>query len=210
MKRALNNHYRNSNIEHTHRIQQTNTKPFHDISRHIIYVLQFTLYSVIRNRHNAVALTKPIPNNNKAFDVFRFVVISNDIHLTDLTAYRIRKIESICRYGRKSRFLHFKIDQFHEKSFNSTKTFHFSMQTKKFNLEIGLFLKEIKSFIQQDNVIDDETIKLLTETIWAVNKLQCTARFHENDAHSENNFFFELENDHFQFRRHIVCRLCLV
>lgn len=77
-------------------------------------------------------------------------------------------------------------------------------------MEIGLFLKEIKSFIQQTNVIDDETIKLLTETILAVNQLQCRAQFDENNANNENNFFFELENDHFQFRRHIVCRLCLV
>lgn len=84
------------------------------------------------------------------------------------------------------------------------------MQTNKFNLEIGLFLKEIKSFIQQGHGIDNETIKLLTETIFAINQLQCTAQFHENDADSENIFFFELENDHFQFRRHIVCRLCLV
>lgn len=84
------------------------------------------------------------------------------------------------------------------------------MQTKKFNLEIGLFLKEIKSFMQKDNVIDDETTKLLTETILAINQLQCTAQFHENDADSDNNFFFDLENDHFQFRRHIVCCLCLV
>lgn len=85
------------------------------------------------------------------------------------------------------------------------------MQTKKFNLEIGLFLKEIKSFVQQDNVIDDETIKLLAETVLAIDQLQCVTKFRENDAaDSENNFFFELENDYFQFRRHIVCRLCLV
>lgn len=112
--------------------------------------------------------------------------------------------------GEKVSFNDLKLIIRNGKPFNSTAIFHSSMQTKKFNLEIGLFLKEIKSFIQQDNVIDDETIKLLTETILAVNQLQCSAHFHENDADTENNFFFELENDHFQFRRHIVCRLCLV
>lgn len=77
-------------------------------------------------------------------------------------------------------------------------------------MEIGLFLRELNSFIEHDNEIDDETIKLLTETFLSMNKLQCAAIFRESIADDDNNFFMNLDDEHFQFRRHIVCCLCHV
>lgn len=84
------------------------------------------------------------------------------------------------------------------------------MQLKHFNLEIGLFLKEIKSCIADDNEINDETVKLIAETMSSMDKLLCRAKFHESLPDNENDFFFDLNNEHFQFRRHIVCCLCHV
>lgn len=95
------------------------------------------------------------------------------------------------------------------------KIFHFLfvftilLQIKKFNLEIASFVKELNSYIENVNEINDETEKLMIETIESVNKLQKKAQFCEISS-NESGLVNNLNNDVFECRRCIVCRLCSV
>lgn len=84
------------------------------------------------------------------------------------------------------------------------------MQIKKFNLELALFVKELQSYTDNVNETDDETTKLLMETILAVDKLQATSKNHETSLTNENQFVHCLNEEIFKVRRHIICCLCHV
>lgn len=84
------------------------------------------------------------------------------------------------------------------------------MQIKKFNLELALFVKELHSYINDGDEVDDETTALLMETIIAVDKLQANSKHCEKSTSNENQFVQNLNEDIFECRRHIVCRVCHV
>lgn len=77
-------------------------------------------------------------------------------------------------------------------------------------MEVVLFVKELNSYIENVNEIDDEAIKLLVETIISVNKLQINSKFRDVSSTDESSFVNNLNGDVFECRRYIVCRLCSV
>lgn len=83
-------------------------------------------------------------------------------------------------------------------------------QIKKFNLELCLFAKELNSYTETVNEIDDETTKLLIEIILAVDHLQASSKNHKKLASNENQFISYLDEGIFKVRRCIVCHLCHV
>lgn len=83
-------------------------------------------------------------------------------------------------------------------------------QIKKLKLEVALFVRELNSYINDVNEIDDEAIKLLMETIISVNKLQTNSKFCVTSPCDESAFVYEFNDDIFMFRRYIVCCLCHV
>lgn len=87
---------------------------------------------------------------------------------------------------------------------------NFILQIKKFNLELALFVKELHSHTENVNEIDDETTKLLIETILAVDKLQATSKIYETSSTNDNQFLNCLNEEIFKIRRHIICCLCHV
>lgn len=58
--------------------------------------------------------------------------------------------------------------------------------------------------------MDDETIKLLIETTVAINKLQIDSKFRETLDEDENKYTIDLNNEIFDCRRYIICRICHV
>lgn len=84
------------------------------------------------------------------------------------------------------------------------------LQIKKLNLELALFVKEVNGYIENVNEIDENTVKLLTDAIISVNKLQINSKLSEKTSSSENGFVENLNGDIFQFRRYIICSLCHV
>lgn len=80
----------------------------------------------------------------------------------------------------------------------------------EFNINVASFVKELDAHIQNVNTIDDETIKLLTKTILAINKLEKHSNFREISPAHEINFVYNLDDDIFDCRRYIVCYLCHV
>lgn len=84
-----------------------------------------------------------------------------------------------------------------------------SLQIKKLNLDIAVFVDELNSHLENGNEINDETIKLLTESVSSINKLQKFAQFRETLS-NERGFVESLDNELFEYRHCIVCRLCSV
>lgn len=75
-------------------------------------------------------------------------------------------------------------------------------------MEIGLFVKELYSFAENVNEIDDETIKMLSEVILAVDKLTSTAQFRGTPTSHTVDFVQNFNDEHLECRRYIFCRLC--
>lgn len=84
------------------------------------------------------------------------------------------------------------------------------LQIKQFKLEVALFARELNSYIENVNEIDDEATQLLVKTIISVNKLQINSNFRDASCVVESGFVNNLNGDVFECRRYIVCRLCSV
>lgn len=77
-------------------------------------------------------------------------------------------------------------------------------------MELALFAKELHSYTENVNEIDDETTQLLSETILGLSKLQIGSKYRETPITNVNQFVTNLNNEIFKCRRYIVCRLCQV
>lgn len=73
-----------------------------------------------------------------------------------------------------------------------------------------MFVKELHSYAENVNEMNDETMKLLTETVLGINKLQVDSKFRESSTIHESSFVNNLNDDVFKCRRFIVCCLCHV
>lgn len=89
-------------------------------------------------------------------------------------------------------------------------TLLFFLQIEQFNLELAVFVKELHFYMKNVNKFNDETIKYLAEIISGVGKLQTASKHCEKSTPDGNRFVQELNEDIFEFRRHIVCRCCHV
>lgn len=77
--------------------------------------------------------------------------------------------------------------------------------------EITAFLRNLNLFIRDENLlITDTTVGLLEETILAIDRLVTSAEISSYSGNNGSEFVFQLDKDHFELRRHIMCRLCLV
>lgn len=87
---------------------------------------------------------------------------------------------------------------------------YFVLQIKKFNLELVLFQKDLDSYIQNSNETDNETTKLMNTIILGLDRLQHNSKFRDQHTFNENQFAHDLNDEIFERRRIIVCRLCSV
>lgn len=77
--------------------------------------------------------------------------------------------------------------------------------------EITAFLRNLNLFIGDENLlISGTTVGLLEETILAIDRLVTSAEISSHSGNNGSDFVFQLDKDHFELRRHIMCRLCLV
>lgn len=75
---------------------------------------------------------------------------------------------------------------------------------------MALFAKELHSYTENVNEIDDETTQLLSETILTLSKLQIGSKYRETPFTNVNQFVTNLNDEVFKCRRYIVCCLCQV
>lgn len=79
------------------------------------------------------------------------------------------------------------------------------------NLEAGVFLRNLRAYSNRQSVyINDKTVALLSDIVSYIDELVHKANMfgiqHENNI----EFLDDLDERHYELRRNIMCRLCIV
>lgn len=85
------------------------------------------------------------------------------------------------------------------------------MDIHQFNIEIGVFLRRLRLYSKQESIkINEETVKLLVDAVDCIDKLIGNSEKISNTNHDNVNFLFDLNEQQFDLRQYIMCRLCVV
>ena len=85
------------------------------------------------------------------------------------------------------------------------------MEVDQLNIEIGVFLKRLRMYSQRKNVqINEKTAELLLDTILHIDKLIANAEMIPTTEQDGVKFLFDLNDQQFDLRQYIMCRLCIV
>lgn len=85
------------------------------------------------------------------------------------------------------------------------------MDINQFNIEIGVFLRQLRSYSEQEMVkINDTTMELLLDAVDTIDKLIAISTNVPNTDQKNVNFLFGLNGQQFDLRQYIMCRLCAV
>lgn len=86
------------------------------------------------------------------------------------------------------------------------------MEINQFNIEIGVFLRRLRLYSDRKMVkVNEKTHALLLDTIDCIDKLIANSEMDGADTNNNNvDFLFDLNEQHFDLRQYIMCRLCIV
>lgn len=87
------------------------------------------------------------------------------------------------------------------------------MDVDQFNIEIGVFLRRLRIFSEQKNAqINEKTAELLLDAILYIDKLIATADMIQTKTTDQDcvEFLSDLNDQQFELRQYIMCRLCIV
>lgn len=85
------------------------------------------------------------------------------------------------------------------------------MDINQFNLEMGVFLRRLRMFSDQDRPqINEKTTEMLMDMILIIDKLIANSETVPTSDNQSVNFLFNLDEQNFDFRLHVMCRLCIV
>lgn len=85
------------------------------------------------------------------------------------------------------------------------------MNINQFNIELGIFLRRFRSFSAQNSIqIDDKSIEMFSEMVMLLDKVIASADHVPTENNECLDFLFDLNDQHFDFRQYIMCRLCIV
>lgn len=85
------------------------------------------------------------------------------------------------------------------------------MDINQFNIEIGVFLRRLRLYSKQKSIkINEKTVELLVDTVDWIDKLIGNSEMISNTDHDNVNFLFDLNEQQFDLRQYIMCRLCVV
>ncbi|XP_031636300.1 uncharacterized protein LOC116349147 [Contarinia nasturtii] len=84
------------------------------------------------------------------------------------------------------------------------------MDINQINIEIGVFLKRLRMYSDRKNVqINDKTAELLLDVVVSVDKLIANAEMIPKTGDDNTKFIFDLNDQQFDLRQYIMCRLCV-
>lgn len=87
----------------------------------------------------------------------------------------------------------------------------FKMDVNQINIEVAVFLKQLRIFSEQNNTqIDEKTAEMLLDIVVNIDKLIANAEMVRTISSDNVNFVFDLNEQHFDLRHYIMCRLCSV
>lgn len=86
------------------------------------------------------------------------------------------------------------------------------MEIDQFNIEIGVFLRRLRLYSDRETAkVNEKTHALLLDTIDCIDKLIANSEMVGADTNNNNvDFLFDLNEQHFDLRQYIMCRLCIV
>lgn len=78
-------------------------------------------------------------------------------------------------------------------------------------MEIAAFLRNLEFFGRNKNLkITDKTIELLETAILSIDQFVARAEIISHSNVDDTDFILDLNEEQYELRRHIMCRLCLV
>lgn len=85
------------------------------------------------------------------------------------------------------------------------------MDVNQINIEVAVFLKRLRMFSEQNNAqINEKTAEMLLDIVVNIDKLIANAEMISPTSSSNVDFVFDLNEQHFDLRHYIMCRLCIV
>lgn len=85
------------------------------------------------------------------------------------------------------------------------------MDVNQLNIETAVFLKRLRLYSEQKNVqINEKTGELLLAAVDYIDKLIANADMVSTTEPDNVNFIFDLNDQQFDLRQYIMCRLCVV
>lgn len=85
------------------------------------------------------------------------------------------------------------------------------MDVHQLNVEIGIFLRQMQMQSRQGNIqINEKTAELLVEVISCIDQLTANAEMVPTVNKDSVDYLFDLNEDQFDLRHYIMCRLCVV
>lgn len=87
----------------------------------------------------------------------------------------------------------------------------YSVQVNTFNVEIAIFLRAIRGYINNSGgIISNKTQKLLDELVSSIGDLAHDAKVIDVPNDTNVDFLKDLDDQFYALRQNIICRLCLV
>lgn len=85
------------------------------------------------------------------------------------------------------------------------------MDINQINIEIGVFLRQMRRYSEQKNIqINDKTTELLLDVVDSIDRIIANSNLIPTTDNRNTNFIFDLNEQQFDIRQYIMCRLCIV
>lgn len=87
----------------------------------------------------------------------------------------------------------------------------FSKQDNSFNVNLAIFLSQLRSYSEREGVpIDRNTVDMLSEAVYTIDRIVSNTNPKPPTENDSVDFIFNLETESYKIRPYIVCRLCSV
>lgn len=84
------------------------------------------------------------------------------------------------------------------------------MDINQLNIEIGVFIRRLRLYSERKNVkVDEKTAELLMDVVILIDKVIANSEIIPK-TNDDINFLFDLNEQQFDLRQYIMCRLCAV
>lgn len=85
------------------------------------------------------------------------------------------------------------------------------MDINQLNIEIGVFIRRLRLYSERKNVkVDEKTAELLMDVVMLIDNVIGNSEIIPKTNDDSVNFLFDLNEQHFDLRQYIMCRLCAV
>lgn len=85
------------------------------------------------------------------------------------------------------------------------------MDINQINIATAVFLRQLRMFSEQNTIqINEQTAELFMGVVQSIDHLIATAQMNPIKTENITDFLLDLNENHFDLRQYIMCRLCIV